>query len=50
MRREIHISYLMKHIRVFKALLKQGMSKAQWKTVFAKHSNKFYEKSKDLYR
>ena len=46
LRKEIRVAYMLKHIRVFKALFKKGMSADQWKAAFSKFGVKYYEKSK----
>ena len=38
--RELHVTYLLKQIRIFKGILKEQMTKAQWQSAIANYSLK----------
>lgn len=45
--KEIHISYILKQLRVVKNLVKEGLTQDQWKRAFAKYSLISYMTSED---
>ena len=45
--KEIHISYILKQLRVVKNIVKEGLTQDQWKRAFAKYSLISYMTSED---
>ena len=44
--KEVHVTYVLQQIRIFKALLKKSTSRAVWKDTVAKH--KYLDGTRDL--